>query len=108
MKPKVKEKTGKIAKEAKRIPATGQLQFASNEILYFLFVSVLSSWSSSRVGYKAAPLASGQPGAGVAVLFTGEAGGRGSEVGAAEERNQDARRERKDLSWEVPRKVKSK
>lgn len=60
------------------------------------------------MGYKAAPLASGRPEGGVAVLFTPEAGGRGSEVGPAEERNQDTRGERKDLSWEVPRKVKSK
>lgn len=82
VKPRVKEKTGKVAKEAKRMPATGQLQFASNEVFHFLFVSVLSSWSSSCVGYKAAPLASGRHETGVAVMFTREAGGRGSEVGA--------------------------
>ena len=82
VKPKVKEKTGKIGKESKHMPAKEQLQFAGNEIFRFLFESILSSWSSRYVGYKAAPLASGHPEAGVTVLFTREADGRGSEVGA--------------------------
>lgn len=41
------------------MPAKEQLQFAGNDIFRFLFESILSSWSSSYVGYKAAPLASG-------------------------------------------------